>query len=88
MPNRVLFQQTTTAHCTGGTEDPTHYFGEQVFNDYVMRTRLSSETYHSLKETIDAGEPLDSSIAGEVAAAMKQWRWNVEQLTIPLVSCR
>ncbi|HHX36645.1 MAG TPA: glutamine synthetase type III [Clostridiaceae bacterium] len=54
-------------------EDPTHYFGEQVFNDYVMRTRLSSATYNSLKETIDAGEPLDSSIAGEVAAAMKQW---------------
>ena len=49
MPNQFFFQQTTTSHCTGGIEDPTHYFGEQVFNDYVMRTRLSSETYHSLK---------------------------------------
>ena len=38
-----------------------------------MRTRLSDATYHSLKETIEAGQPLDSSIAGEVAAAMKQW---------------
>lgn len=53
--------------------DPTDFFGDRVFNDCVMRTRLSDATYHSLKETIDAGEPLDSSIAGEVAAAMKQW---------------
>ncbi len=55
------------------TPDPTDYFGELVFNDSVMRTRLSSQTYCKLKQTIDASEPLDSSIAGEVAAAMKQW---------------
>ncbi len=55
------------------SKDPTAYFGDAVFNDHVMRTRLSSDTYRSLKETIEAGEPLDSSIAGEVAAAIKQW---------------
>ena len=56
-----------------GDIDPTGYFGDMVFDDRVMQTRLSAETYQSLKATIDAAEPLDSSIAGEVAAAMKQW---------------
>ncbi len=52
---------------------PPEYFGEAVFNDNVMRTRLSHDTYESLKRTIDFSEPIDSSIADEVAAAMKQW---------------
>lgn len=59
--------------CAPADTDPTGFFGDLVFNDHVMRTRLSDATYHSLKETIEAGQPLDSSIAGEVAAAMKQW---------------
>lgn len=52
---------------------PPDIFGEAVFNDNVMRTRLSHDTYESLKRTIDFSEPIDSSIADEVAAAMKQW---------------
>lgn len=52
---------------------PPEYFGEAVFNDSVMRTRLSHDTYESLKRTIDISEPIDSEIADEVAAAMKQW---------------
>ena len=52
---------------------PPEYFGEAVFDDQVMRTRLSRSTYESLKRTIDIGEPIDSDIADEVAAVMKQW---------------
>lgn len=54
-------------------QTPPEYFGEAVFGDQVMRTRLSRSTYESLKRTIDVGEPIDSEIADEVAAVMKQW---------------
>ncbi len=53
--------------------DLTRYFGEAVFNDRMMRTRLSRPTYRSLKSTIEAGTPLNKEIAAEVAVAMKQW---------------
>ncbi len=53
--------------------DLTRYFGEAVFNDRMMRTRLSTQTYRSLKSTIEAGTPLNKDIAAEVAVAMKQW---------------
>ena len=38
-------------------------FGENVFNDVVMRSSLPKEVYKSLRKTIDAGEPIDMSIA-------------------------
>ena len=48
-------------------------FGSHVFSDQVMRERLPKVVYKSLKATIDKGEPLDTSIADSVAAAMKEW---------------
>lgn len=48
-------------------------FGENVFNDVVMRSSLPKEVYRSLRKTIDAGEPIDMSIADTVANAMKDW---------------
>ncbi len=48
-------------------------FGENVFNDIVMRSSLPKEVYKSLRKTIDAGEPIDMSIADTVANAMKDW---------------
>ena len=48
-------------------------FGENVFNDKVMRSSLPKEVYKSLRKTIDAGEPIDMSIADTVANAMKDW---------------
>lgn len=48
-------------------------FGENVFNDIVMRSSLPKEVYRSLRKTIDAGEPIDMSIADTVANAMKDW---------------
>ncbi len=54
-------------------EKITDYFGSMVFDDRVMKARLPEKVYKSLKETIDKGTPLDSSVANSVAAAMKDW---------------
>jgi len=48
-------------------------FGENVFNDAVMRERLPKNVYKALRKTIDNGLPLDPSIADVVANAMKDW---------------
>ena len=48
-------------------------FGEDVFNDKVMRERLPKKVYKELKKTIDEGTPLDLSVADVVAEAMKNW---------------
>ena len=49
------------------------YFGENVFDDRVMKATLSAKVYNSLKQTIDEGKTLDISVANAVAAAMKDW---------------
>ncbi len=48
-------------------------FGKNVFNDSVQKETLPKEVYSALRETIEAGKQLDVSIAGAVAAAMKDW---------------
>lgn len=48
-------------------------FGENVFNENIMRDKLPKEVFKKLKETIELGEPLDVSIANVVANAMKDW---------------
>ena len=48
-------------------------FGCMVFNDDVMRERLPEDIYESLSKTIATGKTIDASIAGPVAAAMKEW---------------
>ena len=49
------------------------YFGCMVFNDKVMKDKLSSDVYKSLKKTIKDGKELDISVANSVAQAMKDW---------------
>ncbi len=48
-------------------------FGENVFNDRVMRDRLPKAIYRKLKKTVTEGFELDPSIADSVAQAMKEW---------------
>ena len=48
-------------------------FGENVFNDTVMKERLSEDVYKELKRTIEQGKELEPSIADAVAQAMKEW---------------
>ena len=54
-------------------ESVTDIFGSNVFSEAVMRERLPKDVYKALKRTIDGGQPLDPSIAGVVANAMKDW---------------
>ena len=49
------------------------YFGCMVFNDDVMKERLSPDIYKTLKRTIEHGRSLDLSVANAVASAMKDW---------------
>ncbi len=44
-----------------------------VFDDRVMRAKLSADVYESLRKTIDEGSVLDISVANAVAQAMKDW---------------
>ena len=45
------------------------YFGSLVFDDRVMRAKLPSSVYDSLKKTIDEGAALDTHVANAVAEA-------------------
>lgn len=47
------------------------FFGSLVFDDRVMKSRLPSGVYNSLRKTIAEGASLDSHVADAVAAAMK-----------------
>ncbi|MDR2818871.1 MAG: glutamine synthetase III, partial [Endomicrobium sp.] len=49
------------------------YYGELVFSRKVMEQKLSKNIFKKLTAAIDNLEPLDQSIAGEVAHAMKEW---------------
>ncbi|KJR46523.1 Glutamine synthetase type III, GlnN [Desulfosporosinus sp. I2] len=48
-------------------------FGENVFNDAIMRERLPKATYKSLRKTIEEGLPLNPDVAEVVANSMKDW---------------
>ncbi|MDD6264932.1 MAG: glutamine synthetase III [Clostridia bacterium] len=48
-------------------------FGILVFDDRVMKARLSSKVYNAMKNTIDGGHRLDNAVADAVAEAMKEW---------------
>ena len=48
-------------------------FASMVFDDRVMRARLSDKVYASLRKTIDEGTRLDPAVAGAVASAMRDW---------------
>ena len=53
--------------------DIREIFGSKVFNDEVMKARLSKATYNKLRKTIKNNETLNNDIAQEVAEAMKNW---------------
>ncbi len=51
----------------------TDYFGENVFNEDVMKARLPKEVYKQVQAAINHGKRLDASAAAVVANAMKDW---------------
>lgn len=54
-------------------ETITDIFGEQVFNDRVMKERLPEDAYRKLKKTMIERAPLDPGVAEVVASTMKNW---------------
>ena len=55
-------------------ETPTaELYGINVFSDTVMRERLPEKIYTALRATMKKGEPLDPTVADEVAKAMMDW---------------
>ena len=48
-------------------------FGENVFNDSVMRERLPKGTYKKLHELLEEGKELDIETADVIAHEMKEW---------------
>jgi glutamine synthetase len=60
-----------------GTTDLTlpgaNVFGANVFTADEQRARLPKHVFKQLQATLDAGEPLDSSLADAVAQAMREW---------------
>lgn len=54
-------------------ENIAGFYGENVFSIKTMRSYLSERAYRLLVTAIRSGNTLDSSIADEVADAMKTW---------------
>ena len=48
-------------------------FGSKLFNDRVMRERLSQNTYEAVRKIRDEGMIWDPNVADEVAEAIKNW---------------
>ncbi len=48
-------------------------FASMVFNDTVMKERLSEDVYNALRRTMQAGRHLHADIADHVANGMKEW---------------
>jgi glutamine synthetase len=60
-----------------GTTDLTapgaNLFGANVFTVDEQRARLPKHVFKKLQATLEAGEPLDASLADAVAQAMREW---------------
>jgi glutamine synthetase len=54
-------------------EPAQEIYGSLVFNDVAQRKFLSKDIYKKLRSTTLSGEPLDASIADQVAQGMKEW---------------
>jgi glutamine synthetase len=48
-------------------------FGTNVFSPAVQRQRLPKAVYQRLQATLSRGEAIDTSLADQIAAAMKDW---------------
>jgi glutamine synthetase len=49
------------------------YYGEDTFNDKVMKEKLPKDTYKKLMDAINEDKTLDIETANIVAHAIKEW---------------
>jgi glutamine synthetase len=73
----VLAAQWSPNGETLGSADLTlpanQIFGTNVFSPAVQRQRLPKAVYQRLQATLARGEAIDTSLADQIAAAMKDW---------------
>ncbi|MDX6699948.1 MAG: glutamine synthetase, partial [Baekduia sp.] len=55
------------------TAPGANLFGANVFTVDEQRARLPKHVYKQLQATLEAGAPLDSTLADAVAQAMREW---------------
>lgn len=60
-------------HPTRPSNKISEYFGENVFNPYVMRSYLPDEAYDGILEAMQKGTPISRKVADQTASAMKEW---------------
>ena len=68
----VSASKETRATNAAGANGSNGGFGSLVFNDEVQQARLPKGAYHALLRTMIQGDPLDLSVADEVARAIKE----------------
>lgn len=49
------------------------YYGENVFNKFIMRSYLPDEAYKGILKAMEDGTPVDRKVADQTATAMKEW---------------
>lgn len=69
----IIERVASAAYEAAKPEKITTIFGEQVFNDQVMKERLPEEVYEKLKDTMVQKKPLDPGLAEVIASTMKNW---------------
>src|SRR3954452_7393452 len=75
-PNVLAAQWSANGGALGTTDltqPDADVFGANVFGPSEQKERLSGDSYERLQQTLTNGEPLDISLADEIAAAMKDW---------------
>ena len=55
------------------TDGENVFFGDNVFSLAEQRKRLSKDAFKKMQAALEKGEALDTSLADEVADAMKEW---------------
>ncbi|MDP4586600.1 MAG: glutamine synthetase III, partial [Flavobacteriales bacterium] len=51
----------------------SEFYGQNVFNQNIMREYLTDEAYEGVMAAITFGTPIDRKVANQVATAMKDW---------------
>ncbi len=64
------------------------YYGEDTFNNRVMKEKLPKETYAKIMDAISEDKTLDIETANIVAHAMKEWAIPKVQPILPTGSNR
>ena len=51
------------------------YYGENVFNKYIMRSYLPDEAYEGIIKAMEDGTPVDRKVADQTASALTHASW-------------